>query len=368
MLCEGTIGKAGAVILALWVCWPLTAGAIILHEEGGVPSRPTDEVLGRWSTNASFVVIAPNWALTTRHQVTSPAQVVIGGAAYDCTYSSAWAGGPTGLADFRLVRLSTPFGEPAELPTFTPVYSGGAEVGMECILGGFGKGAGAELVSGSTVYGYRWNGGSNTVRRWGSNRIDGSSFANTASYDSFIIRADFDGPADGGATDNEASIAEWDSGGGWFVRVNGAWRVAGLSRAVETHSPAAAWFRDPDAPDDLDPDYLDAVRVGSYANWINDIVGELSIAGDVNLDLQVNVEDINVVLGHWLENDAGWPDGDLSGDGRVDQTDVNIVLTNWLRTAGATPAPEPTTLALLVASAAAMVGSSVRRRAARPAD
>src|SRR6478672_1424280 len=46
--------------------------AVIIHPEddatAGTIPRPTGNVVGQWSTNASCVAIRPNYVLTTRHQ------------------------------------------------------------------------------------------------------------------------------------------------------------------------------------------------------------------------------------------------------------------------------------------------------------
>ena len=83
------------------------------------------------------------------------------------------------------------------------------------------------------------------------------------------------------------------------------------------------------------------------------------VAGDLNLDGFVGIEDLNMVLGNW-NTDTGIfdpPVGDSNGDGFVGIEDLNWVLSNW--NAGVPPvavvAPEPSSLTLLLIGPAAML-------------
>ena len=86
---------------------------------------PDANVVGRWSTNASFVVIAPNWIVTTRHQGDddSLVNVTIDGNVYDCHYMPNGNGGPAGNADIRFVRLTKADGNDANLPHYATPYA-----------------------------------------------------------------------------------------------------------------------------------------------------------------------------------------------------------------------------------------------------
>ncbi len=84
----------------------------------------------------------------------------------------------------------------------------------------------------------------------------------------------------------------------------------------------------------------------------NSVYVRAALAGDLNLDGFVGIEDLNIVLGVWNQNvDAGvWQLGDPSGDGFIGIEDLNVVLGNW--NAGTPPPPgavipEPGTLVLL---------------------
>ncbi len=93
---------------------------------------------------------------------------------------------------------------------------------------------------------------------------------------------------------------------------------------------------------------------------ISDIV---TVAGDLNSDGFVGIEDINIVLAHWNQavTEGYLFSGDPTGDGFVGIEDLNIVLGNW--NTGTPPAdlavPEPATWALTSLAGLALL----RRRA-----
>ncbi len=79
-----------------------------------------------------------------------------------------------------------------------------------------------------------------------------------------------------------------------------------------------------------------------------------ALAGDLNTDGFVGIEDLNLVLSHWNQNTTrGDPlTGDPTGDGFVGIEDLNVVLGNW--NAGTAPpqvsamVPEPASVLLWV--------------------
>ncbi len=323
-------------VFSIWVSLVGSASGIVLHTGSGEPwDRPDDVVVVRWSSNASAVAIGPSWLLTTRHQNTSPATVSIDDTTYYCVYHENWNGGPNGNADIRLVKLLDDTGEDAQLSNFAQIYTDTNEAGQYIVMGGYGKGRGAELITRETLYGYEWDGSGNTILRWASNAVSGTG-TTSSGYISNLITADFDGPGERGSTPYEGAVAEYDSGGGWFIEIDSIWKVAGLSRGVEHYGES--WFRNKDKPWKLDPDYLDAVRVSSYADWIAqktaDPVCALAISGDVNNDCKINMRDLADFLAQWLRNDCGdvsnCEGADLEPDGDVDLVDFAILTGNWL--------------------------------------
>jgi hypothetical protein len=83
------------------------------------------------------------------------------------------------------------------------------------------------------------------------------------------------------------------------------------------------------------------------------------LAGDLNSDGFVGIEDLNIVLGNWNQSvPPGDPLADPSGDGFVGIEDLNTVLGNW--NAGTPPGqaavPEPASLACMVFAAIGLLG------------
>jgi len=292
--------------------------------------RPDSNVVGAWGNNASFVVIAPNWVVTTRHQGDndSLASVTINGIIYNCHYSPEWKGGPAGDADIRLVRLTKTDGNDANLFHYAEPYKDSNEVGKEIVIGGYGNGRGANLVKNDKVYGYQWDGSGNTTRRWGQNRVDNTGVA-TETYTSDVIFADFDGLSDDNPTTYECIVADHDSGGGWFIYDGNVWKVAGLPRGVE-HG-GECWFRNNMFPTSPDPDLMDAVRISSYAAWISGIIYP---PGDLTGDEGVDFADFAILAQYWQHTDCHLPDwcagADHEPDGDVDWADLNVIVEGWL--------------------------------------
>jgi hypothetical protein len=325
-----------------------TAFAIILHPngepDGTWTNRPSDLVVGRWSSNASFVVIAPDWLATTRHQDTSPATVTIDGIAYNCHYDPQWAGGLSGNADIQVVRLTTANNQNPNLTNFAEIYAYTDEIDQPIVIGGYGNARGDALTKGNTVYGYTWDyvSGNSSPLRWGTNTIDDTD-TTTTGYISDIVIADFD-KLTADPDDYECINAIHDSGGGWFIFNNSQWKTAGLVRAIEAHgdnwpSDAESWFRDPDFPaSTAHPDYFDAVRLSSYAPWIDAIItctGDMP--GDTNQDCIVNFEDLILLASQWLADDCDAGNNNCSGadtnptDGYVEFFDFATIAADWLK-------------------------------------
>jgi hypothetical protein len=263
----------------------MPARAVIVHpgEEFTVPAL--ENVVGRWSDNASAVAIAPNYIITTRHQNGGVGTtVVFGGTSYVVDQEIL-----VGSADLRIARLAN-----ANLTQYTPIYTGN-DVGVPVTIGGFGRGAvTTPLTTTGGTYGYAWDNSSNTTLRFGHNMTDDfvssapdTILTNVAVVNDLLV-ADFDGPS--ALSPGEGMIALFDSGGGWFVDNNGTWQVAALSRAIDHSGPNAddpltigttdpqpqaqalfASFQNAELPA---PDYLDGIRLSSYREFINGQVPE----------------------------------------------------------------------------------------------
>lgn len=329
-----------------WAAQP--ACGLILHPAGEPnmatwTDRPPEDVIGRWGNNGSCVVIGPNYVITTRHQgggLTTP--VRIGSVQY--TISQIWN---HNTADLRIAKLND-----ANLPNFVGVFGNTNEVGKNMVLGGYGVGRGELLQKDGITYGYRWAIGSNTTLRMGTNKILASEPNSVlGSFASDIIIAGFDGPNEVWSTTYESAPAGYDSGGGWFIKAGGRWKVAGLMRAVGAHYQEGhdgdpnyviyneTWFRDRADPNRRLPEYSDAVRISSYAQWIRNITVP-KIEGDLDRDGYVDFADFAIVAGVWMSTECQEPDwclgADFEPDGDVDWADLVEFLSHWLRT---DPAP-----------------------------
>ncbi|UCG46449.1 MAG: hypothetical protein JSU94_13185 [Phycisphaerales bacterium] len=326
---------------ALLFCIAGSARGLVLHP-GGEPNlatwtdRPSDNVVGRWGHTACCVAVSRNCVVTTRHQAGSlNTQVEIAGGRY--SVSDIWE---HETADLRLARL---YG--ANLTDFVELFEGRFEAGRQVVIGGFGAASGALLENHGVVYGYDWDSSSPAKLRWGTNRIerteDNKSLEELVSD---VVIADFDGLGEGKSTVYECTVGGHDSGGGWFVKTAGDWRLAGLSRAIDVHfeqghendpnySLWQAWFRDRGNPGAARPDYLDAVRISSYAGWIKQRIPAVR-PGDLTGDDLVDMSDL-VVFGHyWGSRECRYPDwcagADSEPDGDIDWRDMVEFSNNWL--------------------------------------
>jgi hypothetical protein len=319
----------GLFVSAFLLCCAGQASSVVLHPDGEPnlatwTDRPDLNVVGRWGTNASCVAISSNCVITVRHSGGGAGTLVrIGGRTY--TVDQTWN---YGSADIRVARL---YG--ANLTSFVSPYENINEVGKQIVIGGYGDGRGAILETAGTTYGYEWDNSANTTRRFGTNRVDYTADDSTlGSLTSDVIIADFDGLTDDQSTIYEGISADHDSGGGWFIKVGDTWKVAGLVRAIEDHD-GQSWFRSPTQPSILHPDYLDAVRVSSYADWILATIPE-RLPGDLTGDDWVDLADFAVFAHYWESSDCHSPDwcagADSEPDGDVDWDDLAALLDNWL--------------------------------------
>jgi hypothetical protein len=150
------------------------------------------------------------------------------------------------------------------------------------------------------------------------------------------LRSDFDGPGVF-ATDYEAVIAEYDSGGGWFIDTGSEWQLAGLTFTVETHSgaPQQAWFKNPNTLIN-DPDRQWAHRVRGYASWITTTSTNLgncgSMAEDITEDCLVNTVDLRELAAWWVspvQSSAARDRADIDDDTAVNMLDFARLASQW---------------------------------------
>ncbi len=355
----------GMLLCALVLLAPAASFGIILHPDGGDPclstwtDRPANTVVGRWPSNASFVVVSPKWILTTRHQnpnpATSPATVDVNGVTYNCIYNTTyWTGGPAGNADIRLIRLKNADSSDPNLAYAPPCTITDEMQDPNIVIGGYGKTRASTLKSYSSTppykllpYGYVWSTETSNIANslhWCTNIMDGNDVVFDGIRTSDVITAHFNDPC---ATLYEGTPAGFDSGGGWFIKVGTVWKAAGLTRGVTLYvapnGDMQSWYRNPLEPEvpASDPNYtfyMDAVRVSSYAVWIQTITTadcNGQVEGDLNGDCKVDRLDLIDFANQWLRTDCGSENefcngADFEPDGDVDMVDFAFFARNWL--------------------------------------
>jgi len=321
--------------------YPLLVHAIVVYPQDKMlklssPEAPPPNIVGRWSYNASCVAISPNYIITTRHQGGGVGTTIyFNGQPYyviKCWNADTVVTGKT--TDIRVCRIAKKIAtneyRPANLTEYAPVQQEPNEIGNFFWLGGYGKTRGDALSDQEGPYAYQWSGDNNCSLTWGENLIQG--FGNY-SYDVYfapLLIATFSDPADplSNATEHEAAMAEWDSGGGWFMYEDNTWKVIALSASVT--SVGKSQFRSPS-------DHLYAVRVSSFSSWINDIINTYDCIDypdyDINSDCQVNTLDLAILGTQWLNTSADAdfnPSADLNKDNKINMADLYIISQSWL--------------------------------------
>jgi len=99
--------------------------------------------------------------------------------------------------------------------------------------------------------------------------------------------------------------------------------------------------------------------VGYFDNYTITAISPPMLAGDVNLDGKVDLNDFGILKEHFGSSAAARADGDLDGNGTVDLSDFGILKANFGHTAGTVP--EPSTLALFAMGLSAW-GAVIARR------
>jgi hypothetical protein len=251
---------------------PAVAHAIILDPNAPAPaSTPPPTFVGRWSTNASCVVVASDMVLTTRHQGGGVGSIVqVGGVNY--TVSQEWTMPDPNSPDLRIDRLSG-----AAFAQYARINTAATEAlqNWTVVLGGYGMGRGATLYyqgDSNIPYGYAWDGGGNTTLRWGENVLAGAYSCPDGSFYTNSLTDQFNGPGNPGALADEAAIADYDSGSGWFRNTDGNWYVVGLGWGVSSNAGdfTTSWTNPADPGSG--PDLNAAVRISSYAGWIQSVL------------------------------------------------------------------------------------------------
>lgn len=349
------------------------ADALVLHPDSEPPAdwtdHPPDAVIAAWNSpqttatgKASAVAIGPNTLITTIHQRGGISTgITIAGEEFVVSDEISLIDGTTPI-DLRLVTITTPGGQPANLEQFVPLYTGHSYT-HEVVIGGTGRVRGPELIDDPDGDGYAWSGQRDLL--WATNRSEGRVITQTETTRTLTLVGDFDLPGIDEATEYEAIMADHDSGGGWFVMNNGQWQLLGVSAYVQTQNKSL-----------YDPrDWLRAVSMRKYRDLVE---AELSTAavpiGDANWDGIVDGDDLAILEANLgltgLDLAESWRRGDFNADGAVSFADFALLSnhfgTDWTGgkptgvsgTDQAVRIAEPTSLLLLAAAA----GLGLRRR------
>ena len=339
---DSTLKRVLVIITLSWlVLFTAQTNAIILHPnyepDDDWTGRPNNDVIGRWATNASCVAVGPNLVITTRHQGGGVGTTVVFG-----TNSYTVKEVINHSADLRLAMLTS-----ANLTEYADINFANNEVDQQFVVGGYGVGNGdSKRIMGNTL-GYYWlypdSSPNNLVLRWGTNQSVAIAETETG-YLTQVLVSQFDPQP---STDYECTYAEHDSGGGWFIQDGNIWKVIGLNRGtyglIDANGTYSAFkqisFRfgsydkypnDP-LPNYMPKDssgnpeilnYLDAVRVSTYADWITDNMNFLEL---INLSEQ------------WLNTGCDETNGYCNSadtaeyrDGTVNLKDFSVLAAKWL--------------------------------------
>lgn len=197
-------------------------------------TAPTGPLAGSgWELQVNYLnyhgtVISPKHVITARHLGASREVItrpVIFGATEEETYAIKGERILIGDTDFSIFEVWETF------PAWAELYQGDDETGQELVIHGSGVGRGSEIPG----VGWRWGTGESRKSRWGRNVIKG---ALTSDGRDFLYFSFDDLPGQ-----DEVMATGGDSGGGWFIREKGLWKLAAVSSAVDafySQSPVPA--------------------------------------------------------------------------------------------------------------------------------
>jgi hypothetical protein len=215
-----------AIALATAALLPLSerSGAVILFATGDPSANttaPTGPLAGSgWQYQGMFgsflgTPIAPQFFITAKHVNTSGIALDFGGQSYPVAKQF---NDPN--SDLSIFQVTGTF------PTFAPLYTRTDEIGKSLVVIGRGTRRGTEILMDGDLVGWNW-GLPDAVMRWGQNAV--SEVVSGGGGIGGLLYATFD---QGGLPD-EAHLSSGDSGGGVFIQDGGAWKLAGISYAVD---------------------------------------------------------------------------------------------------------------------------------------
>ena len=127
-------------------------------------------------------------------------------------------------SDLRVVRVNEPFS------SWAPLYTNSNESGKLAVLYGRGRTRGEPVDD----KGWKWSSAGVGTMRWGTNVVtEYADYEDQPSGVDQLLRLAFDRLGNVDATDEEAHLAAWDSGGGMFINDAGVWKLAGVNYSVD---------------------------------------------------------------------------------------------------------------------------------------
>lgn len=253
-----------------------SASAIIVVDYVTATNAPTGTWNINWNyvysyKNCSSVAVGSHWLLTAAHVADDnrDSYIVVNGVTnYQqeiIFHSSAHDSEHTNSADLALVRFDK------EFSGYYPLYTGDFPTNdrLNAVMIGYG-------ITG-TVYSnyFVFGSGGNGTKRWGSQKIDGTDFAEYPNVDDRVNPPVTNWTYNDGIgmlfdlsdTTYEVGAGVYDSGSGTFVKDGGTWKLAGINTTLY-----GTW-----------PNWTGtfAVSVPAYATWVTKVINP---TGDLDSD------------------------------------------------------------------------------------
>ncbi|MDT8389979.1 MAG: hypothetical protein RRC34_05660 [Lentisphaeria bacterium] len=165
-------------------------------------------------------VVSPDQVLTAKHFAETD-QFVIHGKAYAVLKTE-----DDPHSDLRLLTLDV--SAPGPFSSWAPLYTGSSEKGKEVVVHGRGRGRGEEVIVDDRLRGWLYADTVSGLLQWGTNEV--VEYAPYGNVENALLRAEFDLAL----APTECHLADWDSGGGVFLKVDGEWKLAGVNYAVDS--------------------------------------------------------------------------------------------------------------------------------------
>jgi hypothetical protein len=165
--------------------------------------------------DGSGVYLGKRFIITANH-VQAIDDILLDGVTY--TRDSSFPPRRIGGDDIKLIRITT---QP-NLPTLPLMGAADNDLVKRCTMIGWGLGTGTPVAN----QGWNWN--DVRVKRWGLNDTLGAP-GTVDGFERLMTAFNF------GSPNNEASVANTDSGGGLFIKVAGVWKLAGVAADADSN-------------------------------------------------------------------------------------------------------------------------------------